>query len=214
MSEDLMALKRLYSKRKYEIRKRLAEFREILTRSDEAIFAELCFCICTPQSRAEVCDRAIQQLIFDGTLLKGSIRNIRRCLNGVRFAPTKARHIVRARNFLMSGEGLCLTELLRSVDNTAFLREWLVDNVYGLGMKEASHFLRNIGLGEELSILDRHILKNLRGLGIVKNIGKTLTRKRYLEIELRMKSFSKEFGVPMGELDLLLWSKETGRVFK
>lgn len=214
MSEEFTALKKLYSERRREIRKRLNEFREILNKPDEEIFAELCFCICTPQSKAEVCDRAVQRLKFSHVLQKGSVKDVRRRLDGVRFAPTKARHIVRARNLLTSSNGLSLGERLKSAGDSESLRDWLVDNVYGLGMKEASHFLRNVGLGEELSILDRHILRNLTFLGIVKNIGKTLTRKRYLEIERRMKFFAKELRIPMGELDLLLWSKETGKVFK
>jgi len=41
-----------------------------------------------------------------------------------------------------------------------------------------------------------------------------LTKKRYLEIEEKVRRFSREIDIPMGELDLLLWSKETGWIFK
>lgn len=84
----------------------------------------------------------------------------------------------------------------------------------GLGYKEAGHFLRNVGLGEDLAILDRHILKNLVLLGVIDEVPASLTKRRYLEIERRMIEFSKKTGIPMGHLDLLLWSKETGEIFK
>jgi N-glycosylase/DNA lyase len=74
--------------------------------------------------------------------------------------------------------------------------------------------LRNIGLGEDLAILDRHILKNLALLGVIKEVPSNLSRKTYLEIEKKMTEFSKEAEIPMGKLDLLLWYKEAGEVFK
>jgi N-glycosylase/DNA lyase len=89
-----------------------------------------------------------------------------------------------------------------------------VENVKGLGYKEASHFLRNIGLGEDLAILDRHILKNLALLGVIKEVPTSPTKRIYLEIERKMTAFSKESKIPMGHLDLLLWYKEAGEVFK
>ena len=93
-------------------------------------------------------------------------------------------------------------------------REWLAKNVKGLGFKEASHFLRNIGFGQDVAILDRHILNNLKRLGVIDIIPKSLTPKRYSEIEERMAKFSKAMGIPLEELDLLFWSEETGHVFK
>jgi len=81
-------------------------------------------------------------------------------------------------------------------------------------MKEASHFLRNIGLGKDLAILDRHILKNLKEYGVINEIPKSITKKVYIAIEDKMREFSKRINIPMDELDLLFWSKETGIIFK
>ena len=80
-------------------------------------------------------------------------------------------------------------------------------------MKEASHFLRNIGKGENLAILDRHVLKNLIRLQVI-DYPKTLSKRVYLEIEDKMKDFSNKVSIPLAHLDLLLWSLETGEVFK
>ena len=93
------------------------------------------------------------------------------------------------------------------------LRAWLVANVKGLGLKEASHFLRNIGR-RDLAILDRHILKNLRYHGLLRTLPRTLNVRRYLATERRFRCFAAEVGIPMDELDLLFWSRETGQILK
>jgi len=83
-----------------------------------------------------------------------------------------------------------------------------------MGYKEASHFLRNIGLGKDMAILDRHILKNLKAFGVINDIPRALSRKKYLEIEEKMRKFSHEIGIPISHLDLLFWSRQTGEIFK
>jgi N-glycosylase/DNA lyase len=103
---------------------------------------------------------------------------------------------------------------LDSFQSRIELRSWLVKNVKGYGLKEASHFLRNVGMGQDIAILDRHILKNLVALGVIENVPKNMTAKTYLEIEDKMRSFCNKVRIPMSHLDLLLWSEETGEIFK
>jgi N-glycosylase/DNA lyase len=207
--EDLL---KAYRERRDEIRKRLEEFGQALKGSEEEVFSELCFCLCTPQSSAKVCDRAVRGLVDSGVLFLGSSGELERGLVGVRFRNNKTGYMVEAREMFTSGGRLDIKSRLRGEPFQT--REWLVGNVKGLGYKEASHFLRNIGMGEDLAILDRHILRNLVLYGVIGEVPKSLTRKRYLEIEKGMGDFSEGIGIPMGELDLLFWSKETGEVFK
>jgi N-glycosylase/DNA lyase len=94
------------------------------------------------------------------------------------------------------------------------MREFLVKNIRGLGYKEASHFLRNIGHGKNFAILDRHILKNLKILGIIDVVPKSLARNHYLDIEDKMALFSNRIEIPLSHLDFVLWYKEAGIVFK
>ncbi len=212
--QALEELKQLYETRRDAIHVRLKEFREILQGSEEEVFAELCFCLLTPQSSAKVCWDAVNRLREKGLLLKGDSGELEPLLRDVRFNDSKARYIVEARGTFSKNGGLRLKSHLTSFFNLFELREWLVENVKGLGYKEASHFLRNIGLGEEFAILDRHILRNLKDLGVLPEVPASLTKKRYLEIEDKVRRFSKEIGIPMADLDLLLWSKETGWIFK
>ena len=110
---------------------------------------------------------------------------------------------------LTSMELIYLTDTQR-----AEYREWIVKNVRGMGWKEASHFLRNVGFGEELAILDRHILRNMERLGVIENIPKTITGKNYVEMEAMLREYVKTIDIPMDEMDLLLWYKEAGEIFK
>ena len=203
-----------YSLRKEAIKRRLEDFKKVWQQTDKRIFAELCYCLCTPQSKAEVCDRVITKLEKNNLLFVGSREQIRPFLNLVRFPENKTRYIVEARESLTKNGERKIKEKIKSFDNMQELRNWLADNIMGLGYKEASHFLRNIGLGEELTILDRHILKNLKKYKVIEDIPKTLTRKKYLEIEGKMKEFSEKINIPLAELDLLFWSEETGKILK
>ncbi|MFH0949034.1 MAG: N-glycosylase/DNA lyase [Candidatus Aenigmatarchaeota archaeon] len=203
-------LKKAYEERKNTIKGRLEEFKKV--KSDDDIFSELCFCLLTPQSRAKNCWAAVLRMKENNLLHNGSENDILPLLNGVRFPTNKAKYIINVReNFPVVKEKL-LSNIVTHA-NAYELREWLVENVKGFGYKEASHFLRNIGFSG-LAILDRHILKNLARHGVINEIPKTLTKKKYLEIEECMKRFSSSSDIPLDELDLLFWSMETGEVFK
>lgn len=202
-----------YRRKKKAIKKRLKEFRSVWGQSDKRIFSELCFCICTPQSKAVYCDKAVSALEKSGALFKGNARQIRAGLTAVRFPNNKAGFIVETRALLCSGRSLRIKDKINVRDVPA-TRDWLVKNVKGIGYKEASHFLRNIGLGKGLAILDVHILKNMVRYGVIKGVPKSVTRSTYLELEEKLRKFSDKVGIPMEELDLLFWSMETGMIFK
>ena len=132
----------------------------------------------------------------------------------IRFNKNKSRYIVEARRLFSDSNGnVRLKERLGEKDVFA-LREWLIENVKGIGYKEASHFLRNIGKGDDIAILDRHILKNLVKYKVIDEVPKSLTGKKYLDIEDKMRAFAQQTGIPFAHLDLLWWSEETGEIFK
>jgi len=215
---------------KNKLSKRLEDFQMVWkTYPEEELFGELAFCILTPQSSAKMCWRAIENLKNKNLLLKGKKEQIEKELFGVRFKYTKAQRIVEARKKVttMSASHICAGEtspeergkisirkILNKHANCQLKREWLVENIKGIGYKEAGHFLRNIGFGAELAILDRHILKNLKYFGAISEIPKTVTKNKYFEIENQMKEFAKKTGIPLDHMDLLFWQKETGEVFK
>ena len=208
-ADDLMAL---YLPVKPQIEARLQDFSRIWEKaSDGELFRELIFCLLTPQSKARTCWRAVERLDRKCMIADAGPEEITAELVGVRFNQRKGEYICLARSLFSSRS---LRETLSGFSEAFAAREWLVQNIKGLGYKEASHFLRNIGLGGDLAILDRHILKNLALLGVIDEVPASPSKKMYLEIERKMIDFSQESKIPMAHLDLLLWYKEAGEVFK
>ncbi len=213
MDDKLTALLVRHELMKSVLKQRLNYFKKTGEGNESSLFAELCFCLCTPQSKAKACDTAVKSLTKSGDLLNGSEEQIKKHLlkAGVRFHHNKSRYIVNARIFFTEQS---LKSKILSETKLSDLREWLVKNVKGLGMKESSHFLRNIGIYGNLAILDRHILKNMVKYKIIRNIPKSLTKKKYLHLEKKLNKFAEKIKIPSEELDLLFWSEETGEVFK
>ena len=206
-------LLRDYSKKKEEIKNRLKDFEDSYKKDDKHVFSELCFCILTPQAEAVECGKAIKELKANGLLFNGRPKAISPYIKAARFLNKKAEFIVNARELFKKNGSFSIKDRINQKDIFK-TREWLVSNIKGIGYKEASHFLRNIGFGKDIAILDVHILKNLKNHGVISNIPKSLTKKEYLNIENKLRGFCKKINIPMDELDLLFWSKETGFVFK
>jgi N-glycosylase/DNA lyase len=186
---------------------RLREFRELARGSSNELFKELCFCVLTANSSAERC-MEVQMEIGDGflTLSESHLaRKLKKC--GYRFPNIRARYIVDARKYKNS-----LKDVIGKFSDENELREWLVKNVKGIGYKEASHFLRNIGY-TNLAIVDFHIINVLAKHKITEN-PKVLTKRKYLEIEDLLRKIAIESNLNMAELDLYLWCMETGKILK
>lgn len=173
-------------------------------------FYELCFCLLTPQSKAENAEKVIQKLKtldffnspFDATEI------LRLPENYIRFHSTKAKRLL-----LLQSEWSKIDEIFDLVQTGEEKREFLVQNINGIGWKEASHFLRNIGQ-RNLAILDRHILKHLVSCAVFSEVPNISTKSRYLEVGKAFKIFADEVKIPIDELDLLFWSFETGKILK
>jgi N-glycosylase/DNA lyase len=208
-------IRALYQAKSREICLRLEEFKGIWGRgTQEELFAELVYCIITPMARGNMCCSAVDAMVRTGVLFTGTRDQIRSMLIGARFIHKKSAYIVEAREKFLRDSSLPLKSILSTIDDDQKAREWLVENVKGIGYKEASHFLRNIGFTSDLAIIDRHIVRSLHSLGVIEEIPETLSRRRYLNIEKAMIEFSKAIQIPMGHLDLLMWCKETGEILK
>ena len=218
-----------HAAKKKEIEARLDEFAAIPARGDAALLSELSFCICAANSSAAAAGRAQQKLAASGPenggptaralLFSDDAPAISAVLlaSHVRFHQNKAKYLIEARKKLFDEKGLekaLAGDRMAGTARALALRNLLADEILGLGMKEAGHFLRNAGLASNFAILDRHILKNLVSLRVVGRLPKTLTKKRYLAIEKKMWKFCEKAGIPMAHLDLLMWSEQTGRIFK
>ena len=212
---EISSLRNTYSEIREEVVERLSEFREIWESRDEhSALLELLFCILTPQSKAQVCWGAIEDMSCSDVLLKGDYDLVLGAVSMVRFKYKKARYLIEARERFMKNGNIELLSFLEGLGDPIIARSYLVENIKGLGYKEASHFLRNIGLGRDLTILDRHILRTLLKAGVIEEMPASLTDRRYLEIEGRMKEFSEKIDIPVEHLDVVIWYRSTGSIFK
>lgn len=211
-------LKKSLSERRGEIRKKLAGFRRVLKTADDAeIFEELAFCIFTAGASAKMGLKsitAVRPVILTATTEKQFSRLLKK--HGAhRFPNERARYLLHTRNYLRDEHGLEMRRLIMSFENPAERRAYFAENpgIKGIGFKEASHFLRNIGFGG-YAILDKHIMNCLFELGVTDDPAPLANGKRYVEIEDALRRYAKRHGFDMDELDLLLWSEKTGVVLK
>jgi N-glycosylase/DNA lyase len=208
-------LRRDYRAKRPLIVKRLAEFRKVYEKGDRAIFEELCYCILTAGSSARMGMRTVEAL--RDILRSGTEKELRQRAkaHGARFWRLRPSYIVHTREYLKDACGLKLKQLIGSFDCRDARRDFFAKNkgVKGLGYKEASHFLRNIGF-PGYAILDKHILNSLREMGVISERMRPASRAGYLAIEKELERFAREIRIDMDHLDLLLWSRKTGEILK
>lgn len=208
-------LRRAYSEKRDLIGERLSEFRLVLESGDDGrIFEELAFCICTAGASAKMGMRSVEAL--RDVLLEGDLESLRKRMTGVhRFPNWRPAYIVHTREYLRSEHGLGMRRLVMSFTDPLERRDFFARNkdIKGIGYKEASHFLRNIGF-PGYAILDKHILNTLFEMGVIESPKPPGTRDRYIAAEERLRKFSEDLDIPMDELDLLLWSEKTGEILK
>jgi len=203
--------------RRKEIRARLAEFAEVWrSGSDARLFEELVFCIFTAGASARMGLRSIEAI--RSLLPEGSAEEMSRALieaGAHRFPFARPGYVVVTRNYFREHCDMRLRESLVGFSDPFARRDWLAkeQGIKGLGYKEASHFLRNIGL-KGYAILDKHVLRCLWDLGVVDSPRPPATRYRYLEIEESVRTFARTLQIDFDELDLVLWSMKTGEILK
>jgi N-glycosylase/DNA lyase len=190
-----------------KIAERMLEFRKKRNADSNCIFSEMCFCILTANYNAEKAIE-IQEKIGNGFCelsekkLASELKEL-----GYRYPNKRAEYISSSKKHRNG-----LEQKIKENGREKELRKWLVKNVKGLGMKEASHFLRNIGF-ENVAIIDFHIIDLLERHRLIEK-PKAMNEKNYLKIEQVLKRIGKTTGLSLAELDLYLWFIETGKILK
>ncbi len=206
-----------YLQRKREIRARLREFRRVWqTASDDRLWEEMVYCIFTAGASARMGMKSVEAL--RPLLADGEHAEMTKALVAAgahRFPNARPGYVIVTRNYLRETCSLRLRDQLRGFSDPFARRDWLArePKIKGLGYKEASHFLRNIGF-KGYGILDKHIVRCLHELGIIDSARPPTTRGRYLETEQKLRDFAAQAQFDFDELDLLLWSIKTGEILK
>ena len=160
------------------------------------LFYWLCFCICSTQTTYKSNDKVRKDLIqadfYDKYIPESKLQKI---LKPVRFYRNKARFLLDAKDKFRMILDLVKTNnvLINPIDK----RKYLIDNIYGVGMKVASLFLREYGC-PDMAVLDVHILRFLKS-PLPRN------EKEYLKLETTFSNIAKSQGINVRDLDIYLW---------
>lgn len=218
---NLEEVRKQYRDREDEIQDRLEDFRELRDAGDQRLFRELAFVIMSSRSEAENAWDAAVRMDRSGHLFKSGREEIERVLaeHEIQYEREKAGYIVENREKLSqptledpSGD-LKLKDRVNP-DRLDSSRDWFQENVKGIGMKGASHFLRNIGYGDRFAIVSGYIAKKLYELDMKDSPEPPADRGEYMECEESVRRVAEKTGIDVKALDLVLWSMETGEVFR
>ncbi len=208
-------IREVYKERELEIKTKTIEFETVWkSGNDERLWEEMVFCFFTGGCSAKMGLRSIEKV--KSILLDGKYDDFVEALSGThRYPLARSKYIIASRTFLNDNFKMKLRDKLSGFANNLERREWLVKEkgIKGLGYKEASHYLRNIGF-KGYAILDKHVLRCLAELKLIDEPKPPNTGFRYLTVENILKKFADEIGVDFDELDLVLWSMKTGEILK
>ena len=210
-----------YTENREEIESRLEEFRSLRDSSEDRKFKELVFVIFTSQTKAEKAWQAAEKLDEKDLLLNGSEEEIVEILKQeeIQYSQNKASYLVENRENLSQPtlenpeKGLKISGKIVH-ENLEESRKWFAENVKGISWKGSSHFLRNIGYGDSFAIISGHIATQIYELGITEAPELPENKEEYLKTEKKIRDFSREIGIEVQKLDLVLWSMKTGEIFK
>ena len=87
------------------------------------------------------------------------------------------------------------------------MRRHLISEISGIGPKQASMFLRNIGLSHDLAILDTHLLRYLEMQSLLDQerlkVGSLPNYERTEQVAIK---YADSLGYPVGYLDWAIWA--------
>ena len=211
-----------------QLRNVLSGFQKRKTK--RAIFYDLMFTLCAPQTTFKSNMKVIKELkrldFYNSELYCLPV-----VLEPVRFYNNKARYLTEAKKKFPQVLDLIWKEhgdyCYLNKDCGYDKREWLVKNIKGMGMKAASHFLRNLGY-DALAIIDTHIIKFLSKdhidyphfitkrwgdpkadhLILFKKLA--CSKQGYEELESLFQESAGNMNLTTAELDALVWKNYSG----
>ncbi len=206
----------VFNEQKEIINNKCKNFKNILkSGKSEDIFYEITYCILAAGTSAELALKTNENIIKEGFVLNANlselVKELKKCY---RFYNVRGEYIFNTREYLKLKYSFDIKKMLDSNNDPIALRNQIANdkNIRGLGMKAASHFLRNIGY-DDLAILDIHVISLMKDLSLIpKNV--KLTNKNYERIESILRKFSVHVKIELPKLDLVLWYMKTGKIIK
>lgn len=207
------------------IEKKFSEKKDWKRMHESTLWKQLCLCILSSNVNFDSAKSALNHLTKEGFLNSEFILNknssqkiiarelakslylpqkIDGTLRKYRFPVVRSKNIVDAA-FTIYGENVSLRQTLRDINSEIEARNFIAKNISGLGLKESSHFLRNIKFSTSLAIIDVHIISFLEELGLILFDKKVISQKEYLLLEQLMQKISESHGMSLSILDNAIW---------
>jgi len=205
--------------------------------SEDELWDELCLCMLTSNVPYELAKSAFLRLLDAGLLepewILRSPRSARQIAYELsrriylprkkdgscrkyRFPNSRARNIVNAAKTLYSHarKNSGLSGILEKSCSEREARDFLAKNITGIGLKQASHFLRNIGYSNSLAIIDTHVIAFLRELEVEsmsKRRIKTITPEIYMRLEETLQDLCDRLDLNLSIFDMAIWHYMRGK---
>ncbi len=196
--------------------------------SEGRLWRELCLCIISSRTRFEMALAAVNSLERVGLLRRlreepedisysqveailKPPKHLRTPTNhSIPFWRLRARQLVEAAQRLYTNGNGGLMALLSGFGDPGELRGYLVSEIPGIGMKQASHFLQNVGFSSDFAVIDAHLLSFLRDeLMVIDADDKNLSKALYVELEQRIQRLAAANGFDLGLLDHVVWAMKS-----
>lgn len=200
--------------------------------SEDELWYELCLCILSSNVPYELAKSAFLHL-RDAQLLRperiiespNSTKQIAHELSRRIYLPKKKDGSyrkyrfpnIRAQNIVSAAQTLYLKSsglfgLLKKARSEREARDFLAKNIAGVGLKQASHFLRNIGYSNSLAIIDSHVIAFLKEVEVVPQRKiKTVTPEIYMKLERILQDLCKSLDLNMSIFDMAIWHYMRGK---
>lgn len=125
-------------------------------------------------------------------------------LRRYRFPDSRARQLAAtAIEVRRHADGL--GDLLAGFDEIESARGWFIAHASGLGPKQASMFLRNVGASYDLAVLDRHVINYMMIVGLTADPTPVRRLADYRRDEIILRDHAAGVGLPVGFLDWAVW---------
>lgn len=194
--------------------------------NEDTLWRELAACILGSRVRFEIAHSAVERMekmrLFDnsrrsscfdnyeqdimrvlsGELCLENVPTVKSCYPFFRIRATQIRRAAER----MYGKGGSIREFLEDACNVLDARRRLAFEVPGLGPKQASLFLRNIGYNPNVAVLDVHVLTYMRWTGLIDSPLRSVSAvRKYEKLENSFIQHSCSLGYAPDRFDLAVW---------
>jgi N-glycosylase/DNA lyase len=191
-------------------------------RNERDLWRELSCCVLSSQVPYELALAAAKRIHEDGILLspltRGRLqveRKLLKLLSGpllidghtrrYRFPQIRAAQLAEGWLTIRT-QFDSLTNVLEDHSDAYSARAWLVREISGIGPKQASMLLRNVGVTYDLAVIDRHIIRYMLLTGLCSkepvNLGNLRT---YQDHESSLRGHAEKIGYDLGVMDWAIW---------